>query len=119
MPEWIIKLARDWAFNKGTSWAVDKIKEDPAMIPAFKKLKAGASFLEIVQTYTALTENKDDDAIAASITEFRNALETQPFEELLRRYLEVVKVPDFDSDPTNDISVFELFERIVARVVAE
>lgn len=119
MPEWILKLARDWAFNKGTFWAAARCKEDPALISALIRLKAGGSFLQVVQSYTATTENKEDDAVAAGIEEFRKALETQPFRELLQRYLGAVKVPDFDTDPSNDISVFELLERIVNQAVNE
>ena len=123
MPTWIMKLLRDWLFNKGSSYAANEIKEeDPALIPALKKYREGGSFIDVVKAYVVATPNIEDDKVPQSIEQFRAMLETMPFNEvlpLLTGSLGSLHIPDGDGDPTNDITVAEALSRIVDKVVAD
>ena len=114
MKTWLIGLVRDWIFNKATSGAAAEIRsEDPAMIPALKKYREGAPFMEIIKTYVEATPNKDDDEVVADLM-------TKPFNEVLPRLagtIAALHIPDADGDPTNDITVGEALSRVVDKIV--
>ena len=115
MPDWLKKLARDWALNKTTSAGAEQIKNDPAAVLALKKYRAGGAFMEIVKTYVMATSNREDDAVV-------DDLMTRPFNEVLARLagpMIATKIPDMDGDPTNDITVGDFLARVIDKVVAE
>lgn len=121
MPSWIMKIARDWLFNKGTSGLAAEIKtDDPAIIPALRAYDAGATFMEMVKVYVTATNDKGTQAVNTAIEEFRADLETKPFNEvlpLLARDIASRRIPDGDGDSTNDITIGEVFERIKNKII--
>ena len=123
MPLWIMKIVHNWLLNKTTSLLAAEIKaDDPAIVPALRKYREGASFLEIVEVYITATENKDDDAIAAGFDEFQLMLETMPFNEVLPKLtgsIGAIRIPDGDGDPSNDVTVAEVLSKVVDKVLAE
>lgn len=121
MPTWIMKIARDWLFNKGTNaLATEIIRDDPAIVPALRAYDAGATFMKMVEVYAKATGNKGSQEVNAGIAEFRAMLEDRPFNEVLpqiARSIAAVEIPDGDGDNTNNITVGIALGRIKDKII--
>src|SRR3990167_8947053 len=115
MKSWFISLVKDWVLNKSTSELAREIREqDPAAVVAFKLLRSGASFMDLVKAYTKATANTDDDQVVADLM-------YRPFKDVLPLIagpIGEIRIPDGDGEPENDISIGEFFSRVVDKVVA-
>ena len=118
MPEWLLK----WGVSKGYSWAVSylvgHLRKDKPSIAAVKMYRAGGTFLEIARAYAAATPEVMDDRIVESIEQLKRDLTVVPLNQLVTQnyflvLLAATKVPDFDSDPSNDQPVTGLLSKII------
>lgn len=121
MPTWIMRLIRDWLFNKGTAaLAAEIVRDDPAIVPALRAFDAGATFMKMVEVYAKATGNKGSQEVNEGIAEFRTMLEDRPFKEvlpLLARSVASIEIPDGDGDDTNNITVGVALERIKDKII--
>ena len=117
MPNWILRLVASW----GYPWAISKIaarnRNDRALMAALRVYQGGGSFLAVVDSYSKVTENFDDDAIVPGVEQFISELKVRPFKELVERYGKLIKIPDFDGDPSNDQTLADVLAKIVQESV--
>lgn len=116
---WMIGLFPGFFLKGAISFLAAKLRKDKALIYALQAYRAGAPFIKIIEIYAANTETKEDDAVVKGLDEIEAELKTRSFRDFTGRYLAHVPLPDFDGDPTNDISVQQFFDRVTAEVVGE
>ena len=122
MPNWILRLAASWGYPWIVSAIARYLRQDAATRTALFQYRAGSTFLEIVRSYAAMTPGITDDQIVEGIEQLKRDLTVVPFNQLVRQnpilsMLGNVKIPDFDGDPDNDVSVSEELGRVVDEVV--
>lgn len=106
-------------------------KQIPHLDAAALSLWEGGSLRAAVKAYVESTEDVGDDAIVEkvdaildTVTKYLNgftealASSDQPFLEVVDKYLTKIRIPDYDSDPSNDVTVAEVI-RSVVKAMAE
>ena len=118
MPEWLLKCGVSKGYSWAVSYLVGHLRKDKPSIAAVKMYRAGGTFLEIARAYAAATPEVMDDRIVESIEQLKRDLTVVPLNQLVTQnyflvLLAATKVPDFDSDPSNDQPVTGLLSKII------
>lgn len=121
MPNWILRLAASWGYPWIISASAQYLRQNKAVLAALSKHRSGGTFLEIARSYAAVTPEITDDRIVEGIEQLRRDLTVMPFNELVKTnpilvMFGQIKIPDFDGNADNDVSIGEELGTVVDKV---
>ncbi len=123
MPNWILRIAASWGYPWIISATAQYLRQDRALVAALKKYRANGTFVQMAGEYAKQTPQTSDDQIVPGIEQLKQDLTVKPFSQLVTdnqilAMLGSTKIPDFDNDPTDDVSLADVLGQIVDKVVS-
>mgnify|MGYP001587947327 CR=1 FL=1 len=110
MPNWILRIAASWGYPRIISATAQYLRQQKAVLAAILKYRSGGTLKDICRAYVAVTPNLTDDQIVDAFDKLVRDLAIVPFNQIVQENKIFLlagntKIPDFDSDPDNDVAV--------------
>lgn len=124
MSNFILRLAASWGYPWIISALAQYLKQDKALVAALKKYRAGGTFKDACRAYAEQTPQITDDQIVAAIDKLVRDLTVISLSQLNRENEILVMagstpIPDFDGDPSDDVSVSDELGQLIDKIVAD
>jgi len=118
--KWLFNLIEGLVLKYADDLIADVGKKNEAIKKACEKIEENGNLYEVVEAVIETTTNLRDDELLDKaeevVSKIRDVLVGKPIKEIVEEYLVPIKIPDFDDDPTNNVSLGEYLLGIIKMI---